>query len=154
MAWTALLFNVQPEIATSPDLPKNFKPPPLGTTEEVANVFTLLFPNISVWGSSGATLTTSEFSVEFNFHLNKKNEHIVDAIGLRVHGFDSVINVIQELCETTGWSAYDTSKGSFIDFKNNPAAGLQGWRDYAQRVIGPTFNALGEEIPTKDEMNE
>ena len=107
-----------------------------------------------MWDPSGATLTTSQFSVEFNLHLNKRNNRIVEAIGLRVHGFDSVINVIRELCETAGWSAYDTSQGDFIDFATNPAAGLQGWRDYAQRVIGPTFRAQGYEIPMSDETKE
>ena len=154
MAWTVLLFNLPTETAASRDFPKHFKPPALGTTEEVIQILEELFPNISGWDPSGATLTTSEFSVELSFHLHKRNSHVVEAIGLRVHGFDSVISVIRELCETTGWSAYDTSRGDFIDFATTPAAGLQGWREYAQRVIGPTFRAQGHEIAISDAMKE
>jgi hypothetical protein len=54
---------------------------------------------------------------------------------LHVRGGDGALAPIRHLCEQTGWKAFDTTEGDFIDFEGDPGTGLRAWRAFRDHAI-------------------
>jgi hypothetical protein len=130
MSWDVAIINVPPEIEAASDIPGDHSTP-VGTIESVHALLLLLFPAIDLSDPAWGILSHPEYSIEFSIG---KNDPVL-SIALHVRGGDSAIDPIERLCTEGGWRAIDFSTGEFIDFSNNPAAGLQAWRGYSEQII-------------------
>lgn len=122
-------MNPPPDITSVEELGEEL--PPLGSKTEVLSTLTQLFPNGNFSDTSWGVLDGDDFSIEFNLG----NDDSIDIMMLHVRGNDKVISIIQKICEHTGWSAFDSAMGDFINFHQNPTAGLQKWRAYRDQVM-------------------
>ena len=105
--------------------------PQLGSKKEVVSTLTQLVPTGDFSDTSWGVLDGDDFSIEFSLG----NDDPIIIIMLYVRGSDKAINVIQKICEHTGWRAYDTSRDEFINFVHNPEAGFEQWRAYKDSVV-------------------
>lgn len=133
MSYIVILFNVPPHIDSFADLPDGdaLDIAPLGSREAILTLLTSLYPDADRSDPTWICLERDEFVIEFM--LDDKDP--IDALGLRIHGGNQAMDVAKELCARTGWRAYDTSRGDFISFDDNAAAGLQAWQQYRDRVL-------------------
>ena len=133
MSYDVFLMRVPPEISTLEELQELSSPLELGAKSEVCTALAKVVPEIAFREPDWGVLQTEEFSIEFN--IGDKDPVIM--LALHIRGGDQAIDVLQAICEATGWHALDGSTPSgFIDFAQNPPAGLQEWRAYRDRVLG------------------
>ena len=148
MSWLALLIKIPDAFVSINDIPNDFVPEPLGSRDVVLTILADVFPDANFADSTWVQVDRKNYVIE----LMVGNEEPVESLGFRPHGDDTVIEALQLLCAQTGWRAYDTSSGDFINFATNPAQGFQAWRTYAQRVIGPSFDPRGVPIPIPERL--
>lgn len=141
MSWDVILMNVPSNIESIMALEGDL--PVLGSNTEVLSILSNALPAINLSDPTWGVFDGDNFAIEFS--IGDKDP--VHTIMLHVRGSDEVIEVIERLCQYSGWRALDTSVGDFMNFANNPAAGLQQWRAYRDHV----FASLGEEgdVPEK-----
>lgn len=146
MSYLVVLFNLPSHIVSLDDLPDGdggdsdtVVMPPLGLRTAILALLTSLFPDADYADPTWVVLRRNGFVIEFM--LGAKDP--LSSLGLRIHGSDQALDVAKLLCEYMGWRAYDTSLGDFIDFEDHPAAGLQAWRQYRNRVIEPRSDEPG-----------
>lgn len=121
MSYLIVLFALPASIMSIDELPMNYDPPALGSRETILALLTELFQDADVPDPTWVMLTREEFAVEFVVG----HDDPVDSLGVRIHGADSAMAVVQLLCERTGWRAYDTSLSDLIKFQHDPAFCLQ-----------------------------
>jgi len=143
MSWDVWLYNL-PSSVTSLE---QFYPqdlPLLGSKSSVIGQLKKAFPDISFSDPNWGIIDRPGFSIEFNFG----EDDPLNLLGLHVRGIDDAIGAIRAICEASSWRAFDTTTGSFIDFQNNPALGLQQWRSFRDKVVAK-ISAQGEEVVQK-----
>ena len=142
MSWDVLLMNISESVARIEDLPQDFKNV-LGSRADMLARLVALVPNLDLSDPSWGQLDHPSFSVEFNLG----NEDPIDTVMLHVRGGDEAVQLIQTICEASGWRAYDTSTGELMDFEDEPARGIRAWRAFHDRVVA----SAGEGGPRGDE---
>jgi hypothetical protein len=130
MSWDVLLMNVPDNLKSSNDLPDDYKSN-LGIGVNILPTLSSIVPEIDLHDPTWGELEGDGFSIEFN--IGKDDP--VDTIMLHIRGGNGAINVIEHICEKTGWRALDTSIGKFIDFNQSPEKGFELWRGYRNRVV-------------------
>lgn len=140
MSWDVLLMSVPPNIGTVKDIPDDSKSV-LGPKSTMLLILAKICPEANFTDPNWGILNAGDFSIEFNIGEDDPTTHIM----LHVRGADSAVNTIQKICEVTGWRALDTSMGDFIDFHQNPTAGLHKWRQFRDQVMA-SLEAKGEQI--------
>jgi hypothetical protein len=96
----------------------------LGTRDEVVAAVRGALPQAEL---SGRYLRVEGPTCAIELDLGDDDE--VNGLGVRAQGDDATVELLQRLCAQTGWRALDYSTGEFLDESENPAAGLQGWRE-------------------------
>ncbi|MCS6906469.1 MAG: hypothetical protein RML93_01145 [Anaerolineales bacterium] len=129
MSWDVILMHVPSNVASIQELPRNFTSE-LGPRPEILATLARILPALDLTDPSWGYLKGKDFSIEFNIG----DESVVDAIILHVRGSDDAVSIIQHLCEQTGWRAFDTTAGDFMNFSQQPATGLQQWRAFRDQV--------------------
>lgn len=135
-------MNVPPEIVTRDDFPEDFSSE-LGPRSEVLSTLIAILPGLDLTDPTWGILEENDFSIEFNIG----DDDPLDTLMLHVRGGDSAIHAIHHICEHTGWRAFDTTTGDFIDFAEDPAKGLRQWRASRNQVVA-SLEAEGKEVIT------
>ncbi len=130
MSWDVWLMRVPPEIVSIHDLPKDFVSE-LGSQAEILPRLVEIFPELDMSTPGWGFMEGADFFIDFN--IGKDDP--IETIALHVRGGDGALGPIHKLCQATGWRAFDTTAGEFIDFERSPAAGLQTWRASRDRVV-------------------
>jgi len=148
MSWDVMLMNVSPTIVTGDDFPEDFTSE-LGPRAQVLSRMTAILPSLDLTDPTWGILDGDDFFIEFNIG----DRDPVDVMTLHIRGGNGVISVIQRICEHTGWRAFDTSTGDFIDFTANPAEGLHQWRASRDQVVA-SLEAEGKQVVTDVKVNK
>jgi hypothetical protein len=144
MSWDVILMHVPPDIESAEDLPEGFTSI-LGPRTAVLSILTSLDLGIDLTDPTWGDLDGDGFSIEFN--IGKGDP--VETIMLHVRGGGGAIAVIQRICEGTSWRALDSTTDTFINFAENPAAGLEQWRVFKDRVVA-SLAVKGEQVITDE----
>jgi len=126
MSWDVIILRAPAGITRVSDLPDGFDQP-LGSREEVVRAICAAFPSANSSDPTWMVLDGDEYSIEFSLGQNKSIEYLM----LYIRGTAQAVDAVQHLCETTGWRAFDTAAGEFIDF-TSPSRydGVLRWQDY------------------------
>jgi len=132
MSWDVSLHKFSRRYSSVAQIPENEQPLPLGSLTEVQAAVSEVFPGTNwtdpIWG-----IYDCEFgSVEFN--VGKDDP--VQSLALHVRADKAVVGGILQLCEHIDCQAIDLTDSSFLDQSENPAAGLEKWRNYRDQVTG------------------
>jgi hypothetical protein len=142
MSWDVVLMKVPSNIVTVEDFPDDFSSE-LGPRSQVLLTLATVLPELDLTDPTWGILDGDDFSIQFNIG----DDDPVDTIMLHVRGGDSAIGAIQRVCERTGWRALDMSGSGFINFAEDPAAGLRQWRIFRDRTVA-SLKAEGKEVIT------
>ena len=148
MSYMVVLFNLMSHVPSVSELADDSDIPPLGPRQAILSLLDQRFPDADVSDTSWVRLARDDFVIEFMVGTADP----VASLGLRIHGSDRAMDVVESLCRYTGWRAYDTSLGDFIAFDDNPAKGLQAWRQYRDRVVEPLAPNASASSDSRDEM--
>lgn len=132
MSWDVILMNVPPEITSANELGPDYGLLELGSRAEVVSILTQSCPQADFSDPTWGNLQTANFSIEFS--IGKDDP--VNTIMLYVRGSDRVIRIIEQICEDTGWRAFDSVMGDFINFSKQHTVGFDKWRKYRDQLIG------------------
>ena len=124
MSWDILIFNL-PDVNSMGELAKDYKPPVLGTREELIAKIKQLLPQLDSSNPEWCVLDAGDFSIEIN--MGEKEE--TDCITCHIHGSGGGGACISELVKFLGFKAFDTTTGELLDL-NNPNLGYDQWLSY------------------------
>jgi hypothetical protein len=130
MSWDVELMRVPPDILSAADLSLDFVSE-LGPRDAILTILKDILPQIDLSKDSWGILDGEDFSIEFGIG----DIDPISTITLYVRGNESVIAIIEKICNNTGWRAFDTTTGEFISFGQNAAEGLRRWRKSQEHVI-------------------
>jgi hypothetical protein len=129
VSWDLLVMATPPGLPVEAVTEENT--PPLGAREEVVAAIRAALPEADPSGRY-VRVEGETFAVE----LNLGEDETVGHLGVRAQGDEATVEVLQRLCDQTGWRAYDISTGDFLDQADDPAAGLRGWRALRDSAVG------------------
>lgn len=134
MSWDVSIMKFSKLYAAVEDIPNDETPLSLGKQEHVHAAVTRHFPGTD-WSDAEWGIFDSPFgSIEFN--LGKDDP--ITGMMLHVRASNEIIGAIVALCLEEEWNALDCSTGELLESAEDPTAGLEGWRAYRDRVIGPS----------------
>lgn len=84
---------------------------PLGEAEDVRKKISAALPDTDWSDPAWGTLEGSGWSIEFNTEATGS----VESLMLHVRGEGDPLSAISRLCQSTGWYAFDTTTGEFLD---------------------------------------
>ncbi len=140
MSWDVFLMQVPQNIVSPQDLPEDFLSE-LGPRATVLAALSKALPALDLNDPAWGVLRGGDYSIEFNMG----DDDPMDRIMLHVRGSDAALEPIRRVCEATGWRALDLSTGLFIDFNQDPAAGLRQWRSFRDYVVA-RLRAEGKDV--------
>jgi hypothetical protein len=120
VSWDLLVMAAPPGVRMEDTEEEHLR---LGTREEVVAAVRAALPQAELDGQY-LRVDGNTYAIELNLG---DGEH-VDGLGVRAQGDEATVEVLQRLCERTGWRALDYSTGEFLDEAEDPATGLRGWR--------------------------
>jgi len=130
MSWDVLLCRM-PDCASVADIPKDFRPEPLGPRKEVIERILELFPDTDFSDPSWAHIVQPDWSIT----VAAGHEEICDNVMLFVHGGGDVVQAIDKLISALGCRGYDCSSGDFFRL-DTAAQSFAAFQEYRDRVTG------------------
>lgn len=121
MSWDVLFQDLPNNIQSFDQIPRDFKPQNLCSRTYYEEMIRSLFPEINSDDRFWMILENENYSIEFN----SGQEENLDSIMLHIRGNEKSIEVIQKICDYSGWKAIDCTAGDFIDFNIIPDHVLQ-----------------------------
>ncbi len=131
MSWDVMLVSVPDELVAKHEAPDWETVRPLGTRDEVLAALEKALPGADFSDPTWITVWTETVSMQ----VSVEEEDPIDNVMLMIRDGDEVLSMIQKLCETTAWKAWDTTTGDFIDWEADPGKGLQAWRGARDHVL-------------------
>jgi hypothetical protein len=124
VSWDLLIMAAPPGVRMEDTKEEQLR---LGTRDEVVAAVRAALPHAQLDGRY-LRVEGDTYAIE----LNLGEDDVVDGMGVRAHGDEATVEVLQRLCARTGWRALDYSTGEFLDEQEDPTASLRGWRQLAQ----------------------
>jgi hypothetical protein len=133
MAWGAGLFRLPTGVTRTDDLPQDYVPPVIGTTEEICNTLRSLFPEHT--HELGETDYWDGCS-NIQLHYDYQHTGVVDSIGVRSNGGETTFDVLKAICSALGLTVIDYQTGEIAQFDDETRDSLAGFQSYKKRVLG------------------
>jgi hypothetical protein len=124
VSWDLLVMAAPPGVRMEDTKEEQLR---LGTRDEVVAAVRAALPHAQLDGRY-LRVEGDTYAIE----LNLGEDDVVDGLGVRAQGDEATVEILQRLCEQTGWRALDYSTGEFLDEQDDPTASLRGWRELAQ----------------------
>jgi hypothetical protein len=132
MSWDVMINRYDGPPPRVPDLPDDFRFPPMGDADTVRAQVSAVCPAVDWSDPAWGILEAGDYSIEFN--LQKAG--VVDGFMLHVRGGGDPVGVIARLCAANRWVALDTSTGEFMDLANPSRARWDSFRSFRDQIVG------------------
>ena len=135
MSWDIFVMNLPPGIKSIDEIPKDWRPPPLGPRSQIIAKITRLYPQSDFSDPSWGTLQLPGCWIEFS--LGKDEQ--VDSFAMHVRGGDVAPEIVARILSELGMPAI-AAPGGII--RNDPAQLLEGfnrWRGFRD-YVGATIH--------------
>ena len=142
MAWGALLMRF-PKGVELHEVPKDWKPPAIGTVEEVKGVFEGLFPDQR--HILGQTCVDGEgFWIEFDYGtyvpderpLRVESDEAIESIGIRSNVGTGAMAILKAACEKLDCRMLDCQTGELADFSEATDSSMKEFAEWRDRALG------------------
>ena len=133
MSWDAMLFKVPDGVTKIDELPHDYRPPLIGTTDEVHAALSSLLPDQE--HRPGATSYWDGCSwIELHYDYEKTG--VVDSIGVRSNGGQTAFAALKVVCVTLGLAMFDNQTGELSSFDETTHESLAAFRAFRKQVMG------------------
>lgn len=123
MSWDVLFQDFPKNIHSLDHVPSDFTPQDLCSRTYYEEMMSSLFPDINRDDRFWMILENEDYSIEFN----SGTEENLDSLMLHIRGNEKSVEVIQKICDYSGWKAVDCTAGEFIDFNKVPDHVLENY---------------------------
>ncbi len=114
MSWEILLLNVPDHVKAASDLQVD-SVSPLGTENSILEVLRCAFADLDTSDPNWVILVRNDYSLRFNMTHNEP----IEALLVTIHGTIEAIQELERLCTISGWRAFDSASGEFLQFPAN-----------------------------------
>jgi hypothetical protein len=111
MSWDVIVYRFPEEIDAIAQLPRDFKPPALGSRAEVAQAIGKIFPDANISNLSWLLILGHGFSIE----VNAGKEEPCGGLTLHVRGGDAAPGAVMQIAQLFEARAVDMGSGEFLD---------------------------------------
>lgn len=111
MSWEILLLNVPDHIKAASDLQAD-SIVPLGTRNSILEVLRCAFSDLDTSDSHWLILVRKDYSLRFSMTHSEP----IEALLVTIHGTIEAIQELERLCIISGWRAFDSASGEFLQF--------------------------------------
>jgi hypothetical protein len=133
MSWDLFVMDLPPGIKSVAEIPKDFKPRPLGQRSDLIKKISAIFPETNFSDPSWGVLVADGCSIEL-FSMGSHEE--VESFAMHVRGGNECPNIVAHVLEVLGMRALDTSSDSGL-FEQDPdhrSDSFNRWRAYRSHI--------------------
>ena len=130
MSWDIFVQDLPPDAGSVDDIPKDFRPKPLGPRSEIIAKIREVVPNADFSDPSWGDIEGPDWSIEVNLGTSE----VCDDFALHVRGHEGAVPVVLNILNRLGLRALDPSSDSGLF---DPARALESfgaWRRYADGI--------------------
>jgi hypothetical protein len=132
MSWDIIVMNLPSGIKSIDEIPKDYRPPPLGPRSQIIAKIVGLYPQCDFGDPSWGTLLLPGCSIEFS--MGKDED--VQSFAMHVRGGDDAPDIVARILSELGMPAIDPSAPGSL-FQHDPARRAEGfnrWRGFRAHV--------------------
>ena len=131
MSWDVFIQDL-PEVQRAADIPKDFRPGPLGERTKIERLVAEAWPDAEP-GEPGWFFLQTE-ACDLSLHLITA-KGVVEHMVVHVHSGDDAPKRVKDLLDRTGFRALDSGTGDLFD-ANEPERGYRTWKNFRDRPEG------------------
>ncbi len=131
MSWDVTVQRFSKEYEKVEDIPENEHCVALGSRAEVSDTISRYFPSTNWSDPCWGIFDSPHGSIEFNVGNDESNTGFM----MHIRASENIVPTIVAMCIAEKWQALDCSSGEFLEKAVDPAAGLEQWADYRNKVI-------------------
>jgi hypothetical protein len=132
MSWDIYVQDLPAGIASTDDIPDDFRPGPLGSRTPLIAKIVEVVPGADFSDPSWGRIEGPGFSIEVNMGDSEECE----GFAFHVRGDDVAAGVVADILERLGLQAIDPQSPTHLFSRETAAGSLAAWRAYRDRVIG------------------
>jgi hypothetical protein len=134
MSWDLYVAAIPESVKTFGELPDGWRPPIIGTANELIAKIQAVFPTANFTSSDFGEIAEAGYAMELA--LTPGNEP-VDGFMVFARGGESVAYAVAELVDAIGCRAFDTGASDGTIFPGpDVTAGWRSWRNLRDRALG------------------
>ena len=132
MTWDVLLQRVPEGLASLDDMPDHFRPPSLGSAQEVAERLRAALPGVDFSDPVRGKLRGEGFEIELEVGADEACRSVM----LHVRGGDEALEAVRRAAEALDAAAIDCGEGTRIRWDGgDPCVSLRAWRAHQSHVL-------------------
>lgn len=138
MSWDIIVMNLPPGIQSIDEIPKDYRPPPLGPRSQIIAKIAGLYPQCDFSDPFWGILQLPGCWIEFSLGEEEEVQHFA----MHVRGGDGAPDIVSRILSELGMPALDPSAPGSL-FRHDPARRAEGfnrWRGYRDHVTGSAGN--------------
>lgn len=133
MSWDGLIMKLG-DAKSIGDLPKDFQPPPIGTSESVASALRRMFPGAKHYEGM-SSLQGEEFWLELTHGCHIDAAGMVSAVGVRSNAGNGSLEPLRRLCNEFGARLYDCQTSELADLAEGTEKSMKTFAEWRARAL-------------------
>jgi hypothetical protein len=133
MSWDGLIMNLG-NVKSIGDLPKDFQPPPIGTSELVASALRRMFPDAEHYEGM-SSLQGEDFWLELAHGCHTDAAGMVSAVGVRSNAGSGSLEPIRRVCDEFGARLFDCQMGELADLAEGTEESMKTFAEWRDGVL-------------------
>lgn len=134
MSWDIFIYNFPKEAKTPDDIPKDWRPTPLGDLSTVTAKIKAAVPKVNFDSPHSGVVEGKGYTIE----VYMGNSNTVIDVMLSVHGGGGAVQDVSAIVSKLGARAIDSGTGGFFEPGTNAVAGYNRAAQYTQHVLATT----------------
>jgi hypothetical protein len=132
MSWDVYAFDFPRHATTAKDIPIGWKPPKIGTREEIIRRICEIIPEADFSDPSRGHIDSDDWSIEVSIG----SEQECDGVTFHVRGGDSAVSVIAAILDRLHLRAVDSSSsGNFFEPGEKGLESFHKWREFRDKCV-------------------
>lgn len=132
MPWEVIAFRCTEKLPPYRELPTDWRPEAMGTTEEVRARLSAQLPELE-WDSHGFAGCGGD---GFSFEIYVPRDQPVTGVSFDVRGSGDPLPELVRIAKANGWCLLDEAMGAWIDLESPSREGWQRFQAYRDRAVG------------------
>jgi hypothetical protein len=132
LSWDIIVIDLPPGIKSLAEMPKKFRPRPLGRRSDIIAKISAIFPDSDFSDPSWGILRVAGCSIEFSMGSSEE----IDNFAMHVRGGDECPNIVAHVLDGLGMRALDPSSESGL-FEQDPklrSQSFERWRSFRSQI--------------------
>lgn len=133
MSWDGIIMRLG-NARSVQDLPSDFQPPPVGTSESIGELLRRSFAEAD-HRIGQSSIDGDGFWLEFNYGCHTDAAGMVSAIGIRSNAGKGCLEPLRRICDALHSRLFDCQTGELADLSEETVESMKTFSEWRDRAI-------------------